>query len=191
MIRPILIVSVFVLAGTPQALPAAKNHWPGWLGPERNGWVSDFQPPAQWPKQLKKVWQVKVGGGYGSPLVAGGLVFQHARQGEEEALWCLDLETGSAKWRQSHVVPFKMGLGGELHGKGPKSSPALANGRIFTMSITGVLSAYETASGKLLWRRDYSRRFANSHPYWGVSTSPLVDGKRVIVHFGGDEEGAP
>ena len=187
MIRQILIA--FALTGVPQDLLAAQNHWTGWLGPDRNGWVSNFPPLAQWPKQLKKVWQTKVGAGYGSPLVTGGLVFQHARQGEEETLWCLDLETGAIKWRQSHAVPFKMGLGGERHGKGPKSSPALANGRIFTMSITGVLSAYETDSGKTLWRRDYSRRFNKPHPYWGAATSPLVSDKRVIVHFGGDEEG--
>ena len=190
MIRQILIASAFALAVAPQSLPAEEAPWTGWLGPDRNGWVNNFQPPKQWPERLKKVWQTKVGAGYGSPLVSNGLVFQHARQGEEETLWCLDLETGAAKWRQSHAVPFKMGLGGELHGKGPKSSPALADGRIFTMSITGVLSAYQTASGKPLWRRDYSRRFNKPHPYWGAATSPLVDGERVIIHFGGDEEGA-
>ena len=50
---------------------AAEDYWPGWLGPERNGWVKDFQPPAQWPQTLRKTWQVKVGSGYGTPLVAG------------------------------------------------------------------------------------------------------------------------
>ena len=49
--------------------------WPGWLGPKRNGWVSGFQPPAQWPESLKKIWRVEVGIGYGSPLVAGGRVY--------------------------------------------------------------------------------------------------------------------
>jgi outer membrane protein assembly factor BamB len=164
--------------------------WPGWLGPKRNGWVRDFQPPTQWPEQLKRGWQVEVGTGYGSPLVAGGHVYQHARQGDDEVVWCFDLKTGGVQWRQSYAVPFKMGGGAERHGKGPKSSPVLADGRVFTMSITGVLSAWDAASGKLLWRRDYDSRFGKSHPYWGAATSPIVDGNRVIVHFGTDEQGA-
>ncbi len=182
-------IAPLFLANVLQPASATQPHWPGWLGPDRNGWVRDFRPPVSWPKQLKKVWQREVGTGYGSPLVSGGFVFQHARQGEEEALWCLDLETGAVQWRKSHPVPFRMGGGGEWHGKGPKSSPALTGGRIFTMSITGVLSAYETASGKKLWRRNYGRRFPKPHPYWGAATSPLADGERAIVHFGGDEAG--
>ena len=163
--------------------------WPGWLGPQRDGWVPDFTPPDPWPEQLIQKWRVQVGTGYGSPLVATGHVFQHARQGDEEVLWCLDLETGQVKWRTSYAAPFKMGQGGERHGKGPKSSPLWAAGRVFTMSITGELSAWDAASGELLWRRDDGSRFKLSHPYWGASTSPIVDGNRVIVHFGTDEAG--
>jgi outer membrane protein assembly factor BamB len=172
-----------------QPLPAADANWPGWLGPNRDGWVSNFQPPAKWPEQLKKAWQVEVGTGYGSPLLANGRVYQHARQGDDEVIWCFDLETGAVKWRKSYAVPFKMGGGGERHGKGPKSSPMLADGRVFTMSITGLLSAWDANSGNLLWRRDYGSRFKMSHPYWGASTSPIVDGNRVIVHFGTDDAG--
>ena len=83
-----------------------------------------------------------------------------------------------------------MGGGGERHGKGPKSSPVLADGRIFTMSITGVLTAWDLANGEQLWRRDYDAQFQKSHPYWGAATSPIVDGDRVIVHFGTDQRGA-
>ena len=170
---------------------STKNlDWPGWLGPKRNGWVSGFQPPTRWPERLKKTWQVEVGIGYGSPLVAAGRVYQHARQGNDEVVWCLDLETGDVKWRQRSPAPFKVGGGAEFHGKGPKSSPVMADGRIFTMSITGVLTAWNAASGKQLWRRDYDSRFKKSHPYWGASTSPIIDGDRIIVHFGTDERGA-
>jgi outer membrane protein assembly factor BamB len=58
------------------------------------------------------------------------------------------------------------------------------------LSITGTLSAWDTGSGERLWSRDYGTRFKKSHPYWGVSTSPLVDGDRVVVHFGTDDRGA-
>ena len=133
----------------------AATEWTGWLGPERNGWVEGFQPPAQWPDQLQHIWQVPVGMGYGTPLVSGDRIYQHARQGEEEVLWCLSLKTGDTIWRTPTEVPFKMGGGGESHGKGPKSNPTLAHGRIFTMSITGVLSVFDSSTGESLWQRDF------------------------------------
>jgi len=178
------------MLNTGQPAVAADAYWPGWLGPERNGWVPDFQPPARWPAKLKRGWQVEVGSGYGSPLVAAGRVYQHARQGNEEVLWCLDLQSGRVIWRSAYTAPFKIGGGGERHGKGPKSSPVLANGRVFTMSITGSLTAWDADSGTQLWSRNYDSQFQKSHPYWGASTSPIVDGRRVIVHFGTDKQGA-
>jgi len=193
-LRPIVFaVTASILlpiAGAWQSSSGADVHWPGWRGPKRDGAVSHFQVPTRWPKQLKRVWQVEVGTGYASPVVAGGRVYQHARQGDDEVVWCLDLKTGAVKWRKGYAAPFKIGSGAQKHGKGPKSSPALANGRLFTMSITGLLSAWDTTSGKLLWRRDYRERFKKGHPYWGASTSPLVDGNRVVVHFGTDDQGA-
>ena len=166
-----------------------EEYWPGWLGPKRNGWVNNFHPPKKWPEKLQQMWRVKVGAGYGSPLVANGRVYQHARQGDDEMLWCLDLKTGAIKWRRKYAAPFKIGGGAESHGKGPKSSPVFSDGRVFIMSITGVLSAWDATSGKLLWRRDYSSRFKKSHPFWGSSNSPIVDSKRVVAHFGNDKEG--
>jgi outer membrane protein assembly factor BamB len=163
--------------------------WTGWLGPQRNGWVSDFKPPAAWPGSLRKVWSVEVGTGYGSPLVVGDRLFQHTRQGEDEVVWCLKRATGKVLWRKSVPVPFKAAAGGQYHGNGPKSCPIYASGRVFTMSIDGTLSAWDASSGKRLWRRNYDVDFGKSHPNWGASTSPIVDGDRVIVHFGTDEAG--
>ena len=175
--------------GNASAQTSSGTFWSGWLGPERNGWVQGFRPPTQWPQELKKGWQVEVGTGYSSPLVGDGLVYQHARQGDDEVVYCFDLKTGELKWRQSHEVPFKASPGGERHGAGPKSSPALADGRLFTMSILGDLSAWHAESGKLLWRTDYGSRFRPNRPNWGVATSPIVDSGRVIVHFGNDDKG--
>jgi hypothetical protein len=168
MLRPVFVTMIMLLwlAVASACRPACGGDvlWPGWRGPDRDGWVSGFRPPTRWPERLKRVWQVEVGSGYASPVVASGRVYLHARQRDDEVVWCLDLETGAVKWRQSYATPFTMGQGGERHGKGPKSSPALADGRLFTMSITGLLSAWDADSGELLWRRDYSPRFEKGHP---------------------------
>jgi outer membrane protein assembly factor BamB len=173
-----------------RSLGEDSQDWPGLMGPKRNGWVGHFSPPAEWPNSLKPTWKADVGAGYGSPIVNGDRVYQHARQGDEEVIWCLDLKTGEVKWRKSHEVYFKMGEGAQRHGKGPKSCPVFADGRVFTFSITGILSAWNAADGKLLWREDFKNRFKKNQPYWGVSTSPIVDENRVIVHIGDDEKGS-
>ena len=94
---------LFSLAGSGQAQVSSPpgGYWPGWLGPGRDGWVEGVKAPETWPRKLKQAWRVRVGEGYGSPLVAAGRVWQHARQGEEEVVWCLDLKTGAIKWRKS------------------------------------------------------------------------------------------
>lgn len=188
----IVAIALFVVCSVSGSSPlsAVEVLWTGMLGPNRDGWVSYFQPPEQWPKQLQTKWRAEVGTGYGSPLVTGDHVFQHGRQGQDEIVCCLDLDSGNVAWQKSYVVPFEMGSGAEKHGKGPKSSPIYANGRLFTMSITGQLSAWDGTNGDLLWRRDYDARFGKSRPYWGAATSPIVDQDHIFIHFGTDEKGA-
>jgi outer membrane protein assembly factor BamB len=183
-----LFIALILVASHQRA--ESDDHWTGWLGPNRNGWVSEFRPPTEWPESLTKAWTVEVGIGYGSPLVVGERIFQHARQVDDEVVWCIDRLNGEIVWRKSWPVPFKTAGGGEYHGNGPKSCPVYANGRLFTMSINGTLTAWDTKSGERLWQHNCDTEFGKSHPNWGASTSPIVDGDQVIVHFGTDDVGA-
>ena len=117
--RLILLFAVVIGFILSSSRSQADVAWPGWLGPKRNGWVSYFKPPKKWPKQLKQDWKINVGDGYGSPVVNDGLIYLHTRQKDDEAIWCLNLETGKTKWRNHYLVPFKIGGGAESHGKGP------------------------------------------------------------------------
>ena len=163
--------------------------WSGWLGPNRDGRVDYFEPPAPWPKKLKRDWSLTVGEGSAMPVVANGRAYQHARQKGDEVVWCLDLSSGKVLWRKTYRVPYRISHFGESQGDGPQSNPTLADGRLFTLSVTGILSAWDASSGKLLWRHTYSDRYRNTYPKWGHSTSPLVDGDQVVVHVGGEESG--
>jgi outer membrane protein assembly factor BamB len=183
-----LFVALIAIVSNGQAESA--DFWTGWLGPDRNGWVAEFNPPSEWPESLAKVWSVEVGTGYGSPLLVDDRIFQHARQGDDEVVWCLNRSTGEVLWRKSFPVPFKTAGGGEYHGNGPKSCPVYADGRLFTMSINGTLTAWDVTSGEQLWKKNYDAEFGKSHPNWGASTSPIVDEDHVIVHFGTDDAGA-
>ena len=171
------------------SLVEADDSWPGWLGSDRTGWVANFESPKTWPEDLSKVWSVEVGTGYGSPLVVEDRIYLHARQGDDEVVWCIDRSNGEIIWQKSFQVTFKTAGGGEYHGNGPKSCPVFADGRLFTMSINGTLSAWDAKSGQRLWQRNYDNEFGKSHPNWGASTSPIVDGTHVITHFGTDDIG--
>ena len=175
------LLTTFALSSLWLSASADEVNWPGWLGPERNGRVANFKPPAKWPEKLKKTWELEVGTGYG---------WQHARQGEDEVVHCIDLKSGKVLWTKSHPTPFKPGGGGERHGKGPKSSPAYADGRLFTMSITGTMTAWEAATGKVLWRKTPGKRHGKPHAHWGTSNSPFVEGDKVVNLFGNDKHGS-
>lgn len=189
MITALRFLPLLILLGT-TAAPAGPSLWDGWRGPGRDAEVPDFQPPSTWPPTLEQVWSAEVGGGYSTPLVGDGRVYQQARLRSEEVLWCLDANSGEVIWRAGTPVAFEPGGGGRQHGAGPKSTPALADGRVFTLSITGTLTAWRMSDGGKLWQRDFRDRFEKPFPYWGIATSPLVEGGRVYAHVGSCDNGA-
>ena len=183
------IVSFFVvcsslwLAAQAQS-PAAS--WPQWRGPARDGVASAFSVPTTWPAQLTKKWQATVGVGHASPVVAANRVVVHARQGNREIVAAYDLETGKPLWQQGVEAPYAVNPAAAGHGPGPKSTPAIADGRVFTLGISGIFSAHDLATGKLLWRKNAPP----APPEFGTATSPMVDGTSVIAFLGGQNAGA-
>jgi len=169
-----------------QQKPAAINtDWPQWRGPTRDGSVGAALP-ARWPEALTKRWEIPVGSGHASPVVSGNRVVVIARQDDQEIVRALDVATGKEIWRAAYPAPYTINPAAWAHGPGPKSTPAIAGGRVFTIGIGGILSAFDLASGKLLWRVPAPRVL----PQYGTAMSPLVDGTSVIAHVGGHENGA-
>jgi outer membrane protein assembly factor BamB len=163
---------------------------PQWRGPNRDGIIPAYAGPQTWPDQLKEKWQVNIGIGYSSPLLVGKNIFTFTRQGAEEVVSCLDLETGRILWRNSYAAPYSVNPVARAHGAGPKSTPAFSNGRLFTLGIGGILSAWDAKSGQSLWRREFSSDFKSTSPDFGTATSPVIDGNLVIAFVGGHDSGA-
>jgi outer membrane protein assembly factor BamB len=160
--------------------------WPQWRGPARDGVASSFTPPAAWPAQLTKRWQVTVGAGHASPVIAGNRVVIHTRQGDREIVSAYDLASGKQLWQDGVDAPYKMNMAATGHGPGPKSTPTVAGGRVFTFGISGIFSAHDLNTGKLLWRKNAPPL----PPEFGTASSPIVDGPNVIVFLGGTDAGA-
>jgi D-alanyl-D-alanine carboxypeptidase len=168
-----------------QNAAAAGTDWPQWRGPTRDGVVSAALPH-QWPEALKKRWEIPVGAGHASPVVSGDRVVVIAREGDQEIVRALDLVSGKEIWRAAYPAPFEVNPAARSHGAGPKATPAIAGGRVFTLGISGILSAFDLAGGTLLWRVPAPEVL----PDYGAAASPLIDGTSVIAHVGGYENGA-
>ena len=160
--------------------------WPQWRGPARDGIASGFTAPATWPAQLTKKWQATVGAGHASPVIAGNRIVVHARQGNREVVTAFDLASGKQLWQEGVDAPYTMNSAATGHGPGPKSTPLVADGRVFTLGISGIFSAHDLASGKLLWRKNAPP----TPPEFGTASSPVADGANVIAFLGGTGAGA-
>jgi len=177
--------AVFALLTTVTLAQSANPEWSQWRGPRRDGTVT-MALPASWPATLSKRWELAVGAGHSSPVVAGDRVVIHARQADREITRAVALATGKELWRDEYAAPYTMNPAARAHGPGPKSTPAVARGRVFTFGIGGVLSALDLNTGKLLWRTPPPAVL----PEFGTAMSPLADGALVIAHMGGMNNGA-
>ena len=160
--------------------------WPQWRGPARDGAIAAFIEPASWPAALTKRWQVDVGSGYATPLIVGDRVYAFSREGEDEVLRALDAATGKQIWRASYAAAFAMNPATRQHGPGPKSTPTYADGRLFTLSMTGVVLAFDARDGRMLWQA----AAPVVQPQYHTAMSPVVDGSSVVAHIGGQDQGA-
>lgn len=171
------------------ALAVRAQEWTQWRGPARDGSVSGKNVPAAWPESLKQSWRVEVGEGYSSPVVADGRVFVHGRRDPEETVAGISLADGKVLWQQTYQATFKKNQYAVEMAKGPNSTPLVIGNRLFTLGVTGVLNAWDTASGKLLWTRDFSKAIDTSKLFCGTAASPLLVDGRLVVQVGSDIHG--
>ena len=165
----------------------SNTDWPQWRGQNRDASILGFTAPARWPEQLTRRWQVDVGLGYATPLVVGNRVYMWARQGENEMMTAHDAQTGAVAWRAGAPATFTMNSGASRHGPGQKSTPVFSNGRLFAIGMTGAVTAFDAATGKVVWQKPGTGVMPTftSHAF-----SPLVDRGLVIFHVGGNNAGA-
>lgn len=172
---------------------AGSSDWPQWRGPDRTGVVAATLPaPEGWPEGLTPAWRVEVGLGHASPVVVDGRVYVFARSDDDdrEIVRALDLATGATRWEQGYEAPYTMNPAARGHGKGPKSTPLVATGRVFTLGIDGMLSSFSAVTGKMVWQTRFDDRFAETSPLYGHGTSPILAASKLIVHLGGPGRGA-
>lgn len=171
------------------ATAASAQEWTQWRGPARDGFVSAKNAPDAWPESFKRIWRVEIGEGYSSPVVAAGRVFVHTRRDPEEIVAAFNLADGKLVWEQKYQAQFKKNQYAVEMAKGPNSTPLVIGDRLFTLGVTGILNAWDTATGKQIWTRDFSSSIDTSKMFCGTAASPLLVEGRLVVQVGSDIHG--
>lgn len=180
------------IAGVLIAVGSVALHaqWPQWRGPNRDAVVPAASVPGAWPDQPTIQWTQPIGEGYSSPVVDDGRVFVHSRTDPEEVVSAFELTSGEAIWSAAYPSAFSKNKYAASMAKGPFSTPLVANGRLFTLGTSAVLSSFDAATGALKWRKDWSKEIDTSRLFTGTAMSPIIDSGLLIVHVGDDDDGA-
>lgn len=179
-----LVLSGVALVSLPSVSLQADD-WPQWGGPQRDlvwresGIVEEFETDGLLPR----VWSTPIGEGYAGPAVADGFVYvmDYLFEERQERVLCLDADDGQIVWQHVYPVTYTVS-----YPNGPRVTPVVDDGRVYTIGAMGHMFCFESATGEVIWKKDFREDFGTSLPTWGMAASPLVDGERLITLVGGE-----
>ena len=182
--RPLTLLTVLgamgLFAASLVAEPGATD-WPNFRGPNRDGISPETGLLKSWPEGgPKRLWEVPLGGGFSGLTAVDGKLFTVYSQGGREWAVSLDAKTGKELWRHDLDKERR-----DRFGNGPRSTPVVEGGLVYTVSALGQLRALKAATGEKIWGHDLRNAFGARIPEWGVSASPVIEGDLLLFDVGG------
>ena len=183
--NPLAVAAATLLAvlhsSDPPAAGQNPDDWPQLLGPARNGTVT--MKIAPWPADGPAIrWRRPVGEGFAGTSVVGSSLILFHRVDDQEVVEALDTATGESLWSTGYPTTYRDDFGFD---EGPRATPTVIDGRVFTFGAQGVLQALDLSDGRRLWSVDTHAVFGVRKGFFGAACSPLVHGGMVMVSVGG------
>ncbi len=168
-----------LLAGSFAAVAA---DWPQWRGPERDGISQESGLLQKWPEGGPPLaWKATgLGEGFASVAVAGGRVITQGQAGGGQDVIAFDEATGQQLWKTPNGDAYL-----DRRGGGPRGTPTIDGETAYVLGSNGSLIALDPATGKPVWTTNVLQRFNARNINWGLSESPLIDGRQLVVNAGG------
>jgi outer membrane protein assembly factor BamB len=159
------------------------GEWPRFRGPHQDGIAPPQNINTHWPEVLTATWEEPVGGGYSSMAVSSGRIVTMGRHKDEqeEIVTAFEATTGRRLWQAHYAANYE----GISYDVGPRSTPTIRDGRVYTQGATGVVHAFDLVSGDVLWRNDVRILGDRNPPGYGYVHSLLVKDNLVFVQPGG------
>jgi outer membrane protein assembly factor BamB len=187
------MVAAFLLAVALQAPPDLGTRqsgadWPSFLGPRRDG-TSTERGIAPWPPAgPRRVWERELAESYATCSIQRGRLFLFDRPGAKFRLNCLNAETGAELWTTEYASDYSDGYGA---GNGPRCCPVVDDDRVYTFGPDGLLHCFRSVDGALVWKKNTSDEFGVVSNFFGVGSTPIVEGDLLIALIGGSPPGSP
>jgi outer membrane protein assembly factor BamB len=193
-VAAVLLASTAACGQSPPNPPASQTaatgdagkpgvDWPRFLGPTADGKSPETGLTVPWPAEGPRlVWHVRLGTGYGAPTISGGKLYQFDRLGRSARVQCLNAATGEGIWKYEYPTDYE-----DLYGydNGPRCSPIVDGDRVYAFGVEGMLHCLAADTGKVIWKVDTAKEFGVIQNFFGVGSTPVVEGDLLIAQIGG------